>query len=729
MSTETLNQTIVKQTETNLDYAPHGIRAVLDLLNDGNTVPFIARYRKEMTGALDEVQIRAIEGEYKRLTALANRKTEVIRSITEQGKLTPDLQKSIEDAGKLQTVEDLYLPYKQKRKSKATIARANGLAPLAELIKAQPNYSESQWDAAAAKYCDPEKKLPTTAEVWQGVHEIIADEIGDQANFRELTRRYTERNGSLTSSLKDADADEKQVYQLYYEFAAPLNKVVPHQTLAINRAEKEGVLKAGIDFDPTQLLQLIAKKVNRDRNRFASEKMVAAVADAYKRFIGPAIEREIRADLKAKADQQAIAVFGDNLRHLLLQPPLKGKTVLGFDPAYRTGCKLAVVDGTGKFLDKLVIYPHKPAPANQRAQAEKLFLDFLEKYQVTMIAIGNGTASRESEQFVAAALKKTKRDVYYVIVNEAGASVYSASDNARAEFPQLHVEERSAVSIARRLQDPLSELLKIDPKAVGVGQYQHDVSQKELTAQLDIVVEDVVNNVGVNLNTASLDLLQHISGLTATTSQNIVAYRNEHGRFANRQELQKVPRLGPKTYQQAIGFLRIITGTEPLDNTDIHPESYPIAEKVLQKLHMTKADLGSEMLQTMSKLLNVTELSEAWSVGEQTLRDIIAGLCKPGRDLRDTVAAPLLRQDVLTIEDLHPGMVLQGTVRNVVDFGAFVDIGVKHDGLVHISQLADHFVKDPGKVVAVGDIVKVKILDVDLKRERVQLSMRDLSDD
>ncbi|WP_261806913.1 Tex family protein [Lapidilactobacillus luobeiensis] len=728
--TETiLEPKALKQAQQELTFKPAAVTAVLTMLDEGNTVPFIARYRKERTGNLDEVQIRTIETTFERFMALNKRKDEVLRSITEQGKLTPALQQALEQAAKLQQVEDLYLPYKQKRKSKATVARAHGLAPLAEQVRQQPNFSREQWEKTAAQYCDAEQELPDVAAVWAGVHEILADEFGDVATSREWTRQYTQRQGALTAQVKDEDADEKGVYRLYYDFSQPLAKLAPHQVLAINRAEKEGILKVALVVDTSVIVAHLTRQTDSRRNQFASELVQAAVADAYKRFIGPAIERELRAKQKELADAQAINVFGENLRHLLLQPPLKGKVVLGFDPAYRTGCKLAVVDGTGKFLDKLVIYPHKPASQKLREQAPQQFLDFLEKYQVTMIAIGNGTASRESEQFVAETIKQSSRTIYYVIVNEAGASVYSASDNARAEFPELHVEERSAVSIARRLQDPLSELLKIDPRSVGVGQYQHDVSQKALSEQLDIVVENVVNNVGVDLNTASVDLLQHISGLSATISANIVAYRNENGRFANRKQLQKVPRLGPKTYQQAVGFLRIIAGTEPLDNTDIHPESYPIAAQILQELHLTKADLGSEQLQTFSRLLDLDRLSANNQVGRSTLRDIISGLCKPGRDLRDNVPAPLLRQDVMSIEDLQMGMELQGTVRNVVDFGAFVDIGVKHDGFVHISQLADHFVKNPSAEVAVGDIVKVKILNIDLERERIGLTMRGLSRD
>ena len=726
MSAEVLDPLALTQTQEQLSFKPHAIQAALLMLAEGNTVPFIARYRKERTGNLDEVQLREIEAKFTQNLNLNKRKADVIKLIDEQGKLTADLQRQLKQAANLQQVEDLYLPYKQKRKSKATIARARGLAPLAEEIRKQPARTEAQWQTEAEKYCQASDELETSADVWAGVHEILAEEVGDVATFRAWTRRFLWQHGELQTTVKDEELDEAGVYRLYYDFATPVAKLASHQILAINRAEKEKVIRVKLTADDAHLITRINQRVNTDHNEFAAKKVSDAVQDAYQRFIQPALVREIRAELKEKADQQAIQVFGNNLRHLLLQPPLKNKMVLGFDPAFRTGCKLAVVDGTGKYLDKLVIYPHHPAPAKKRAAAESQFIDFLQKYQIEMIAIGNGTASRESEKFVAQAINKIDRDIYYVIVNEAGASVYSASSNARAEFPDLQVEERSAISIARRLQDPLAELLKIDPKAVGVGQYQHDVKQKDLSEQLDVVVEDVVNQVGVNLNTASVDLLQHISGLSKTLSQNIVAYRNEHGRFQTRADLQQVPRLGPKTYQQAIGFLRIINGTEPLDNTDIHPESYAVAEAILRQVHANKHDLGTPALKLSLKMLIPEKLQQEFQVGEQTLKDIQAGLAKPGRDLRDQVPAPLLRQDVLAIEDLHEGMILQGTVRNVVDFGAFVDIGVKQDGLVHISQLADHFVKSASKEVAVGDIVKVKIIGIDLKRERIQLSMRGL---
>ena len=716
-----IQQLVTKQLT---QYRPQQINAVLTLLDEGNTVPFVARYRKERTGSLDEVQIREIEHTFQYLTTLEKRKTDIIKNIAEQAKLTPALQKQIEAASQLQVLEDLYLPYKQKRRTKATIAKEAGLEPFANLIAQLPNFSEQVLLEKAADYLNPDQKIIDTDAVLAGVHEIIAENISETATFRDWTRQYTRQNGQIVSQVKDADSDDKQVYQIYYDFSAPINKIAEHQYLAINRGEHEGILKVKLEVAENMIVGHIAQSVIHGQDSAAAQIIKTAIEDAYKRFIGPAIERELRKQLKEKADQQAIAVFGDNLKHLLLQPPLKGKVVLGFDPAYRTGCKLAVVDGTGKFLDKLVIYPHKPAAAPKRAAAADEFKQFLEKYNVEMIAIGNGTASRESEEFVASVLKTISREIFYVIVNEAGASVYSASDTARAEFPDLHVEERSAISIARRLQDPLAELIKIDPQAVGVGQYQHDVAQKELTTQLDVVIEDVVNSVGVNLNTASPQLLQHISGLSATTAQNIVQYRNENGLYQKRSELKKVPRLGPKAFEQAVGFLRIIGGDNPLDNTDIHPESYPVAKAILKSLGVTLEALGTPELSAAIKQLTVTDLATELAVGSETLEDILSGLQKPGRDLRDQMTAPLLRHDVLTLADLKPNMALEGTVRNVIDFGAFVDIGVKHDGLVHISQLANHFVKHPSDEVSVGDVVQVWVLSVDQERERVQLTMK-----
>lgn len=709
-------------------YRVQQIQAVLTLLDEGNTVPFIARYRKERTGTLDEVAIRDIEDEAHRLMKLNQRRQDVLKLIQEQGKLTAQLKQRFTQATTLQQVEDLYLPYKQKRRTKATIAREAGLTPLAKWLL---TYPASGLDTKATTFIAPDKGLPDLTAVWEGVHEILAETFSEQAAFREWIRHYTWQHGELTSKRKRGaqTADEQQVYATYYDFKQALKQVPPYRVLAMNRGEREKVLSVGIAVDPTSILQYGHFRLVGQHQGPAVAKITAAFADAYKRFLGPAIERELRRQLSEWADDHAIQVFGNNLYHLLMQAPLKGKVVMGFDPAYRTGCKLAIMDANGRFLAKQVIYPHKPASQKQRAAAGPAFKQLLEDYHVQMIAIGNGTASRESEEFVSEILKTLDHPVYYVIVNEAGASVYSASENARAEFANLHVEERSAVSIGRRLQDPLAELIKVDPKAIGVGQYQHDVPEKALDAQLDRVVETAVNQVGVNVNTASPELLTHISGLTATTAKNIVTYRNQNGAFADRQALKAVPRLGPKAYQQAVGFLRILTGRNPLDNTDIHPESYPVTRRLLAGLQATPADIGTPTLRHHLQQLNRQQWAQRLGIGEATLTDILDGLSKPGRDLRDSMPAPLLRQDVLTMADLKPGMELQGTVRNVVDFGAFVDIGVKQDGLVHISQLADHFVSDPSTVVTIGDIVTVWVLSVDEQRQRIQLTMRQAQQD
>lgn len=704
-------------------YRVQQIQATLTLLDEGNTVPFIARYRKERTGTLDEVAIRAIEDEATRLQKLNQRRSDVLKLIQEQGKLTTELEKQFQQATVIQQVEDLYLPYKQKRRTKATVAREAGLEPLAQWLLTFP---ASGLADRAKTFVDPAKGLPDEAAVWTGVHEILAETISEQAAFREWIRRYTWQHGKLTSQKRRGaqEADEQQVYATYYDFQQALKQVPPYRILALNRGEHEKVLSVGIEVDPTSILQYGHFRLVGQRQGPAVAKITAAFADAYKRFLGPAIERELRRQLTESADTHAIQVFGNNLYHLLMQAPLKGKVVMGFDPAYRTGCKLAIMDANGRFLAKQVIYPHKPASGQQRAAAGPAFKRLLNQYHVEMIAIGNGTASRESEEFVSDILKTLDHPVYYVIVNEAGASVYSASANARAEFADLHVEERSAVSIGRRLQDPLAELIKVDPKAIGVGQYQHDVPEKALDEQLNRVVETAVNQVGVNVNTASPELLTHISGLTTTTAKNIVIYRNDHGAFNRRQDLKAVPRLGPKAYQQAIGFLRIIAGSDPLDNTDIHPESYGVTRQLLTGIKATTTDIGTPKLQQQLAQLNQGQWASELGVGAATLNDICAGLSKPGRDLRDSMPAPLLRQDVLTMADLKPGMELQGTVRNVVDFGAFVDIGVKQDGLVHISQLADHYVSDPSTEVTIGDIVTVWVLSVDEQRQRIQLTMR-----
>ncbi|HAQ4414377.1 TPA: RNA-binding transcriptional accessory protein [Enterococcus faecium] len=719
--TENLNQTIIQLVQKELsDYRPKQLTTVLNLLNEGNTVPFIARYRKEMTGSLDEVQIREIEERYAYLENLEKRKTEVIRLIDEQGKLTPELEAEITQAVKMQQVEDLYRPYKQKRRTKATIAKEKGLEPLAKWLM---QLTDGEVQSEAEKYIDKEKEVSSAEEALHGAHEIIAEQVSDNAKFRTWIRSYTYNKGMYVSNVKDEQADEKGVYEMYYDFAEPVHKMVSHRILATNRGEKEDILKVFLQVDEAAILAYLDRQIVKNPASPSSSFVREAYQDSYKRFIQPAIERELRNELTEKADEQAIAIFGENLRNLLLQPPLKGKVVLGFDPAYRTGCKLAVVDATGKVLAIEVIYPHKPAAQAKREAAGPAFIQLINKYQVDMVAIGNGTASRESELFVAEQLKSADHKTYYAIVNEAGASVYSASEIARKEFPHLQVEERSAVSIARRLQDPLAELVKIDPKAVGVGQYQHDVSQKRLAEQLDFVVETAVNQVGVDVNTASPQLLQHISGLNKTTAQNIVIYREENGEFTARTQLKKVPRLGPKAYEQAIGFLRVPGGKNILDNTGIHPESYSIAKEILTSVQLSEKELGTEEAVEKLTRLSVEKLAESLSVGEETLTDILAGLTQPGRDMRDEMPAPLLRTDVLGMEDLKPGMELTGTVRNVIDFGAFVDIGVKQDGLVHISKLSKKFVKHPTDVVSVGDIVTVWIEQVDTKKGRISLTM------
>lgn len=696
------------------------IKAALKLMDEGDTIPFIARYRKEATGTLDEVQLQEIHDQYKRVTTLLDRQQTVINKIKEEGKLTPALEKQILAATDLQTVEDLYLPYKQKRQTKAQVARDHGLAPLANWLL---TYSDTDPKVEAQKYLND--NVETVDDALTGAHEILAEAISEMSTVRSWLRNFMNQHGQLVTAVKrnGKDKDELKTYEQYYDFTSSVKELSSYQVLAINRGEKEGVLNVKVTADDDAVLNYLHFRLIRTSKENDAVKMVEdAYTDSYKRFLGPAIEREIRRQLTETADQQAIKVFGENLYHLLMQAPIKGKVVLGFDPAYRTGCKLAVLDENGKFLTKAVIYPHKPAPEEDRAKAEGQLIDLIEKYHVEMIAIGNGTASRESEQFVVNALKKIDRPVYYVIVNEAGASVYSASKEARDEFPDLHVEQRSAISIGRRLQDPLAELVKIEPQAIGVGQYQHDLPKKELSGELDAVVERAVNRVGVNLNTASYQLLSQISGLNKTTAKNIVKYRDEHGKYTNRKQLKDVPRLGPKAYQQSVGFLRIVNGDNPLDNTDVHPESYPIAKKIMETAEINVDNLVSAAAEKQLKKINIDDFTTD-NAGEETVKDIVASLQKPGRDLRDSMPAPLLRKDVMKIDDLKPGMKLQGTVRNVVDFGAFVDIGVKHDGLVHVSKMSKQFIKDPRAAVSVGDIVDVWIDDVDLKRQRIQLTM------
>lgn len=696
------------------------VKAALKLMDEGNTLPFIARYRKEMTGALDEVQLADIQENYHRAHELLERKQAVIKLIDESGKLTPDLQEKIMAAKDLASVEDLYLPYKQKRQTKAQLARQAGLAPLANWILTYPDQPLAQ---RAADFVNDD--VADAQAALDGAHEILAEGISEMVTVRQWLRNYMANHGQVVSQVKakGQEKDEQGVYQQYYDFSCPYSEMTSYRALAINRGEKEGVLRVQIQADPETVknylqFRLVGNHADSEASRF----IMTAAKDAYKRFLGPAIERELRQQLTGQADDQAIKVFGENLYELLMQAPLKGRVVLGFDPAYRTGCKLAVIDPSGKLLTTAVIYPHKPAPEAKRLAAVGQLIDLIKKYGVQMIAIGNGTASRESEKFVADTIKQIDQPVYYVIVSESGASVYSASADAREEFPDLPVEKRSAISIGRRLQDPLAELVKINPQAIGVGQYQHDLPERQLKDELGNVVERAVNQVGVNLNTASYQLLAYISGLSATVAKNVVKYRDEHGRFTDRRQLTKVSRLGPKAYQQSVGFLRIIGGSTPLDNTDIHPESYPVARKMLAKAGVADEKLGSAAANQKLAALSADDFVDE-QTGAATAADILSALQKPGRDLRDTRPAPLLRTDVMTIEDLKPGMELQGTVRNVVDFGAFIDIGVKHDGLVHVSAMSKKFVKDPRTVVSVGDIVKVWVLQVDQDRQRISLTM------
>ncbi|MGI2328906.1 Tex family protein [Planococcus sp. YIM B11945] len=701
--------------ETNV--RPGQVAQVIALIEDGNTVPFIARYRKEATGSLDEVQIKAIDDRYTYIQNLEQRKIEVIRSITEQEKLTPELEKEIQAATVLQRLEDLYRPYKQKRRTKATVAKEKGLQPLADWLM---TFSKENPLSKAAEFVNEETGVTSSEEAIEGAQDILAETFADDPDIREKIRYMTRKDGKVITAAKKNHEDEKQVFEMYYDYEEAVQKIVPHRILAINRGEKEDVLKVSIHPPVDRILTLMKNKWIKTSNA-SSDIVEAAIEDGYKRLIQTSVEREIRAELSEKGETQAIHIFSENLRNLLLQPPMKNKMVLGVDPAYRTGCKLAVIDETGKLLEVAVIYPH--APKNDQAGAKKTMKRLVDKYPIEIMAIGNGTASRETEQFVADFISETSADISYVIVNEAGASVYSASDIARTEFPDLQVEERSAASIARRLQDPLSELVKIDPKAVGVGQYQHDVSQKKLADQLTFVVETAVNQVGVNVNSASSSLLQYVAGLSKTVAENVIKTRNENGRFTSRAQLKKIPRLGAKTYEQAIGFLRIPEGKNPLDATGIHPESYEIAGKLLDLVDADKKDVGKSELASKLETLNLAELSKEWNVGEITLKDILEALQKPNRDPRDEFPQPLLKNDILKMEDLLPGMEVQGTVRNVVDFGAFVDIGVKQDGLVHISKLKKGFVKHPLEVVAVGDIVTAWVEKVEKDKGRIALTM------
>ncbi|GIP54091.1 Tex family protein [Paenibacillus vini] len=709
---------IVQQVAKELSLSLKQVRTTISLLDEGNTIPFIARYRKEMTGELDENQLRDIEERTNYLRNLEERKSEVIRIIAEQDKLTGELEAAIRKAVKLQEVEDLYRPYRQKRKTRASVAKEKGLAPLADWLLSQPKQGAPLTEAA--KYIQPDKGVETAEEALQGAMDIVAEGMADEAATRAWVRKYTMDHGMMTSEAKSPEAES--VYEMYYNYREAAKKMPSHRILAMNRGEREEILKVSLEVEPEPIHRFIAGRWIKGSS-VADSVLHAVVEDAYKRLIAPSIEREVRGELTERAEQQAISIFAGNLRSLLLQPPVRGKRVLGVDPAFRTGCKLAVVDDTGKLLEVAVTYP--TPPNNKKREAAAKFNELIDRYDITLIVIGNGTASRETEQFVAEVIAERKsQELAYLIVNEAGASVYSASKLAAEEFPDLDVAERSAVSIARRLQDPLAELVKIEPKAIGVGQYQHDVSQKHLDESLTTVVESAVNHVGVDVNTASPSLLSYVSGVNATTAKNIVKFREENGRFRNRKQLQKVPRLGAKTYEQCIGFMRIAEGEHPLDRTPIHPESYEVVNRLFAELGVGLDQLGSKELADKLAALNAEALAERLEVGVPTLRDILDSLQRPGRDPREELPLPIFRTDVLKIEDLVPGMELQGTVRNVIDFGAFVDIGIKNDGLVHISQLSEGYVKHPMDVVSVGDNVTVWVLNVDLKKGRVGLTMR-----
>lgn len=687
------------------------IAKVLELTSEGNTIPFISRYRKEMTGNLDEVQIKTIIDLDKSMTALAERKATVLSKIEEQGKLTAELKKAIEPAEKLADVEELYLPYKEKRRTKATIAREAGLFPLARLILQNKASLEEE---AQAFVCDG---FETVDKAIAGACEILIESFSEDNRLRSWVYNEIWSYSSIISSVKDETADDKKTFQIYYDFSEKVSKMQGYRILALNRGEKLGILKVGFDHNTDKMIRFMASRF-KNRNAYIDD----VISKTIKKKIVPAMERRIHSELTESAEDGAIELFSENLRNLLLVSPLKGKMVLGFDPAFRTGAKLAVVDQTGKLMTTQVIYPVAPASQAKIEQSKKDLAELISNYGIEIIAIGNGTASRESEAFVAQVLKDFP-EVSYVIVNESGASVYSASELARHEFPDLTVEKRSAISIARRLQDPLAELVKIDPKSIGVGQYQHDVSQKKLAENLDFVVDTVVNQVGVNINTASPALLSHVSGLNKTISENIVKYRDDHGRISSREEIKKVPRLGAKAFEQAAGFLRIPGAKNILDNTGVHPESYKAVERLLKELDITDLD---DSAKTKLQAVSVKDMAETIGLGQETLKDIIADLLKPGRDLRDDFEAPVLRQDVLDISDLEIGQKLEGTVRNVVDFGAFVDIGLHDDGLIHISQMSKSFVKHPSQVVSVGDVVTVWVSKIDKERGKINLSLVDL---
>ena len=709
---------IIAKIAEELNIRKNQAEAAVKLIDEGNTIPFIARYRKEATGALNDEVLRNLFDRLNYLRNLEEKKESVLSSIEEQGKLTEELKAQILAAETQVAVDDLYRPYRPKRRTRATIAKERGLEPLANLVILQQPGCD--YMAEAAKYINEEKEVLTAEDALAGAKDILAEAVSDDAAYRTRIRELTMKKGRIISTAKDPEAES--VYEMYYEFDEPLNKLAGHRILALNRGEKEKILNVKVEAPEEEILRYLEKKMIR-RESSAADILKEVAADAYDRLIAPAIEREIRSDMTERAEDGAIKVFGKNLEQLLMQPPIAGQVVLGWDPAFRTGCKLAVVDPTGKVLDTTVIYP--TAPQNKVEEAKAVLKKLISKYHITLISLGNGTASRESEQIIVQLLKEIPVQVQYIIVNEAGASVYSASRLATEEFPNFDVGQRSAASMARRLQDPLAELVKIDPKSIGVGQYQHDMNQKKLSEALGGVVEDCVNKVGVDLNTASASLLEYISGVSKTIAKNIVAYREEHGRFASRSELLKVAKLGPKAYEQCAGFMRIADGKNPLDATGVHPESYAATKELLARLGYTMDDVRRRSLAGISgKIQNSKALAEELGIGELTLLDIVKELEKPARDPREDMPKPILRSDVLEMKDLTPGMILKGTVRNVIDFGAFVDIGVHQDGLVHISQMCDRFIKHPLEVVSVGEVVEVKVMSVDLKKQRIQLTMK-----
>ncbi|GAF16068.1 transcription accessory protein [Bacillus sp. JCM 19046] len=715
MENELLSATI-RKTGLNKKQVEHAIF----LLNDGNTVPFIARYRKEQTGGLDELQLKEIADTYEYEKNVYTRKEEITRLIDEQGKLSVELKEQIKKADKLQQLEDIYRPFKQKRRTRATIAKEKGLSPLAEKVLSFPfNFDQSK---ECELYLNEEHDLNDEEAVLAGLRDIIAENVAEDPKIREALREKALRQSIISATRKQKAEDEKGIFANYYDFQEPISKIVPHRTLALNRGEKEQVLRVGVQFQSDAFIDSIKRLFVKKKTSPVVPIVEEAIKDSFTRLLEPSLEREVRSFLTEKAEEQAISIFAENLKQLLLQPPIKGQVILGIDPAFRTGCKWAVIDATGKTLDIGVIYP--TAPHHKTEEATKIVIDLIQEYGIEMIAVGNGTASRETEQFIVSVIKQVNQTVYYVIVNEAGASVYSASELARKEFPQLQVEQRSAISIARRLQDPLAELVKIDPKSVGVGQYQHDVSQKKLTDSLAFIVETVVNQVGVNVNTASSALLSHVAGLNKVQAANIVAHRDEQGPFQNRVSLKKVPRLGAKTYEQCIGFLRVQGSDNPFDATGIHPESYKSTQQLIKHFELSLEDIGTNRFQEKVKKEELATLAKDLAVGMPTLIDILDALARPNRDPRDDVPAPQLKQDVLKMEDLAQGMELQGTVRNVVDFGAFIDIGVKQDGLVHISKLTNRYVKHPMEVVSIGDVVTVWVDSIDLAKERIGLTMK-----